>query len=670
LLNILISIDKIMPEAFRPVSTIALHDAIKSAPKDITRRKEISRLSEETIQKMSLVRLPGNLRGDKFSHNFKEMYDATIGLLDSRRDINSFNRYLISTATTFASSMMIFDLQELKRETREQTLTRLKEHSERFSAYQFLAVHYLLQGLTKKNTKEYVIVQQEMARTVRKDAIERALPRISKSIEKAFIGKPATALALNLLTKEAMGSSEKKRDRYIKKRVDRARKEFSENISNQPPIRFMMGVYNDVAEYCRKKGVENPLLNLTLGDVTGLGMDNQVAEALALNPIGPKGLMLGARARMHIQLAYMSGKDDDKQRYEGDSLGWLGLRKKFIQYGQERGLYSRKNPAVSSIIGEGGADALFRVSRILNEKFKMKWLKENEKEKFPKNKKFKAYFANPAFRMVSAKVRDAGFDVYEEQTTLDKGFRPDLEKVEKYLDKNKDCKVFVYVPINNPSSDITEKEYMDKLIGILRNHGTILINDMAYLGTGNLKKNKELAQSINTYENRVDVYSMSKIFARTGLRCGCAVSTIKELSEKNDIIPVAQGIQLGNAYPMQAEALAIWDLVGPRDRKLLNEHYKGQQKRMIDKLRDIDEKRVAEGKTTLFAWDKDFFADAALYAYVPLTEGVDAFEVIKEAGLVGTPDSGFFQKKIKGKKVRYLRFALGVEEIPEKETTT
>lgn len=650
-------------EAFRPVRTRALREAIKSAPGDITEKREITNISNETIKRMCEVKLPDGFRKDIFPHSLQEMYEVTTSVLKGKKEKEAFNRYLVSTATTFASSMMLFDSQAITGEKREQTLERLKKQTERFSAYQFLSAHYLLQSLTKEGSEEYTKIQEEMAKTIRGDIKEYTLRGVTESIEKTFINRSATGRALKMLTAEAMGPAEKKRDQFIITEVEKARNEFAKGTSKKPPIRFMMGVYNTVAEYCRKNKVENPLLNLTLGDVTGLGMPEEVAEALALNPIGPKGLMLAARARMNIQLAYMSGKGGDKQRYEGDSLGWLALREKFIQYGREFGLYGKDNPAVGSIIGEGGADALYRVLRTVN-------VHLQKTIPLEEGKKLKAYFANPAFRMVSSKVRDAGFDLYEEQTKLENNFRPDLDKVDAYFEANKDCKVFVYVPINNPSSDITTKEYMRDLLGILKKHDAILINDMAYLGTGDREKNKELGQEINTYEKRVDIYSMSKIFGRTGLRCGCAVSTIKGLSEKDDIIPIAQGIQLGNAYPMQAEALAIWDLVGPKDRKLLNEHYKGQQDRMIKKLKKIDDKRLIEGKKALFAWDKQFFADAALYAYVPLAEGVDAFDVIKDAGLVGTPDSGFHQSKIPDEAVRYLRFALGVEEIPEEEATT
>jgi len=647
-----------MAEAFRSVRTRALREAIKSAPNDISEKREITNISNETIQRMCEVKLPNGFRKDIFPLSLKEMYETTTSVLKGKKEKEAFNRYLVSTATNFASSMMLFDSQEIRGETRKQTLERLKKQTEKFSAYQFLSAHYLLQSLTKEGSKEYAKIQEEMAKTIRGDIKEFTLKGVSESIEKTFVGRSATGRALKMLTTEAMGSAEKRRNAFIRKTSDEAREEFNRGTSRKPPIRFVMGIFDTVAEYCRRKKVENPLLNLTLGDVTGLGMTEEVAEALALNPIGPKGLILGARARMYIQLAYMSGKDGDKQRYEGDSLGWPALRKKFIQYGQEFGLYKKENPAVGSIIGSGGADALYRALRTVDVHLR-KTIPLNE------GQKLKAYFANPAFRMVSAKVRDAGFDLFEEQTTLNDNYRPNLEKVDEYFKTHQDCKVFVYVPINNPSSDITTKEYMDKLLITLKKHDAILINDMAYLGTGDLEKNKELAQSINTYENRVDIFSMSKIFGRTGLRCGCAISTIKGLSEKDDIVPIAQQIQLGNAYPMQAEALAIWELVGQKDRKLLNEHYKRQQKNLIKRLKRID----GERKDPLFAWDKPFFFDAALYAFVPLTEGTDAFKIIPEAFLVGTPDSAFFQSVIID-GVKYLRFALGVEEMPEEETTT
>lgn len=407
-----------MPEAYRSIRTKALREAIKHAPGDISDKKEMTNISNLSIDRMCQAELPEGYLKDLFPHSFKEMHKTTIDILKKDKDKEAFNRYLFSTTTEFASSMMLFEFPDVEGENKEQILVRLRNQTEQFFTYQFLAAHYLLQGLTTSGSKEYKKIQDEMVRTLRRDAVEDTLLNVTESIKKTFGNLSATGRALTLLTGDAF-VSEKGRDSFINSKVDGAKAEFLSGKSKKPPIRFMMGIYDEVAEYCKSNNIENPLLNLTLGDVTGLGMAEEVAEALALNPTGPKGLMLAARARMYIQLAYMSaasGKDkkvDDKQRYEGDSLGWGALRDKFIQYGQDLGLY-KKNKVVGSIIGEGGADALYRVSRIIRSH-----LEEKNGGPLPEGQKFEAYFANPAFRMVSAKVRDAGFDVHEEQTTLD-----------------------------------------------------------------------------------------------------------------------------------------------------------------------------------------------------------------------------------------------------------
>lgn len=240
-------------EAFRPVRTRALREAIKSAPGDITEKREITNISNETIQRMCEVKLPDGFRKEIFPHSLQEMYEATTSVLKGKKEKEAFNRYLVSTATTFASSMMLFDSQAIRGETRQQALERLKKQTERFSTYQFLSAHYLLQSLTKEGSKEYTKIQEEMAKTIRGDIKEYTLRGVSESIEKTFIGRSATGRALKMLTADAMGPAEKKRDLFIKKKVDEARKEFSEGKSKKPPIRFMMGVYDAVAEYCQKK---------------------------------------------------------------------------------------------------------------------------------------------------------------------------------------------------------------------------------------------------------------------------------------------------------------------------------------------------------------------------------------------------------------------------------
>ncbi|MFA6017448.1 MAG: pyridoxal phosphate-dependent aminotransferase [Patescibacteria group bacterium] len=642
-----------MPEIFKTRRPRALNEAIEIAPRDLTDRKELTSISDRTIQRMLKVNLnPGSVIKELFPLRFDEMYEATTGLLKDRAEKESFNRYLVSTATTFAANLMLNTFSEQAKETREQTLERLKLQTEQFHMYQYLSAHFLLQELRinkpKSKSKSRSEIEEKIINKLRHEVGRYTIEEVSKSVSEHFIGKPATSKALTMLMKGVVQEDEKT-DKFIQEAVKKGREGFSKN----PKIRFMTNVFNEVGKFCAKKGIENPLLNLTLGDVSGLGMPDEVAEALALNPIGPKGLLLAARAKMYEQLAYLNGKPTDPHGYDPNALGWQGLRNRFIDYGREMGLYKDNNPATESIIGAGGAQALYKTYKILDKYF------EGTKQK--ENGPIEAYFANPAFRMVGAKASEAGLKLIEKPTTAENNFLPDLDEVDAYFTANPQCKVFIFVPISNPSTHIAQKEYVKELLIRLKKHDAVLVNDMAYLGTGDLKANKELTKVLNTYKKRVDVYSMSKIFGRPGIRCGCAVTTDESIKEY--FVPGGQENQLAEPYPVQDEAMALWDLVGQEDRNLLNDQYKKQQIRVINMLRKIDEERQKAGKITLFDWKKRIFAEAGLYAYLPLNtkKGVDGFTIIEEAHLVGTPDGAFYKPGLPDNG--YIRFALGLEEI-------
>lgn len=640
-------------EVFRIRKTRALNEVIKTAPRDLTERKEITSISNRTVQRMLEINLnQGSLIKELFPFRFDEMYQATTGLLKDQNEKESFNRYLFSSSTTFASNIMLNAFPEKAGESREKTIERLKLQTEQFHMYQYLSAHFLLQELIinkpKSKSKSRSEIEEKVINKLRHEVKRYTVEEVSRSIAEHFIGKPAISKALSALMKGAINEDEQT-DSFIKGAVKKGREGFSKN----PQIRFMTNVFNEVSKFCAEKGIENPLLNLTLGDVSGLGMPDEVAEALALNPIGPKGLLLAARAKMYEQLAYMNGKSTDPHGYDPNALGWQGLRNKFIDYGQGLGLYRDNNPVAESIIGAGGAQALYKTYKILNKYF--------EGTGQTKDGPVEAYFANPAFRMVGAKASEAGLKLIEKPTTAENNFLPDLDEVDAYFTDHPQCKVFIFVPISNPSTHIAQKEYVKKLLKILKTHDAVLVNDMAYLGTGDLKANKGLTKVLNTYKKRVDVYSMSKIFGRPGIRCGCAVTTDESI--KKYFIPGGQENQLAEPYPVQDEAMALWDLVGQEDRNLLNGHYKTQQERIIKMLQKIDEERKGAGKTLLFDWEKPIFAEAGLYAYLPLNtkKGIDAFTLIEEAHLVGTPDGAFYKPGLPDNG--YIRFALGLEEI-------
>jgi len=370
---------------------------------------------------------------------------------------------------------------------------------------------------------------------------------------------------------------------------------------------------------------------------------------MGYDPLGKKGLAIGVRAQAYEALLYEAGVDFDPHRYDLASLGWMGLRQRFIEYGEQFGLYN-KGEVKESMIGEGGAGTLLRVFTAIHMYLQTK----------APGKKFSVYFPNPAFRMVGDAAGDAGFIVNEVATQSSNGFFPDTKELDNYLEIHPECKVFIFIPIGNPNASFPILKKVEELLAVLKKHDVFLVNDFAYLGTGELEKNKELVQVLSTYKKRIDSYSMSKIFGRTGLRCGCAVTLDEDLAAQ--FSPAAKHIQLGLSYPMEQEAMAIWDYVSQEDRNVLNSYYRTQQDNLLQILKDTDSKRIAQQKLPLFNLKKPVFNTAGLYLYIALNEGFDAFDVLQETGYVGVPDSAFSNASltIQGP---YMRFALGVERI-------
>ena len=476
---------------------------------------------------------------------------------------------------------------------------------------------------------------------------EKSIEQISgkrKKLEKKLINSIFSKIKKN----DSLVNAQDKENHIIAKGVERAKNQLQNNDGGSI-IRQMMSVFNEIDSICKAQQIRSHLKNLTLGDVSGKNMPSIVQDAMGYDPLGPKGLAIHTRAKAYEAMLFEAGLEFDPHRYDLPVLGWKGLRERFIEYGQQFNLYS-PNEVKESMIGEGGIGTLLRVFTAA----RMQLQKEQP------HKTFSAYFSNPAFRMVGDAARDAGLAVVEVATNPEDGFFPDPDELNIYFLKHPECKVFIFIPIGNPNADFPLSTRVKKIVQVVKKHKLLLVNDFAYLGTGDNKKNTELAHILSTYKKRIDCFSMSKIFGRTGLRCGCAITTDEAFAQQ--FSPAAKHIQLGMSYPMQQEAMAIWDFVSQNDRNVLNSYYKTQQKNILHALHSHDAKRIVEGKKPLIDPTKPIFDQAGLYLYIPLSKGFDAFDVLQETGYVGVPDTAFSNVNL-AVKGSYVRFALGVERM-------
>jgi aspartate/methionine/tyrosine aminotransferase len=498
-------------------------------------------------------------------------------------------------------------------------------------------VNTLAKELIKNPTKSLEYIEENTL-----NRIQGTSPASKKTVQKINDQQVKTNKKQSLVE-----NLEMERD-IIKQKVNEAKKQLS-NGDGGSVIRFMMGVFNEINTVCLSKGIQPHLKNLTLGDVSGKNMPSGVVDQLGYDPMGPRGLSISSRADAYEAMLYEAGVQFDPHRYDLASLGWYGLRERFIEYGTHFGLYPERDHK-ESMIGEGGAGTLLRVFTAIH-----MYLKKNEP-----NKKFSAYFPNPAFRMVGDAAADAGLHVVEVATKPANGFFPDPKEVDEFFSHHSECKVFIFIPIGNPNATFPHISRVKEILEVLKKHDVILVNDFAYLGTGDKNKNKELAQVLSSYKKRIDSFSMSKIFGRTGLRCGCAVTTDDSLAQY--FSPAAKHIQLGLSYPMEQEAMALWDLVTQKERNILNAYYRTQQQNLMEILKKNDLKRTKRGDKPLLDSHKPFFDQAGLYLYVPLTQGLDAFDVLQDTGLMGVSDGAFSNSSL-SVEGPYVRFALGIERI-------
>ena len=422
-------------------------------------------------------------------------------------------------------------------------------------------------------------------------------------------------------------------------------------------IRDMTQVYQRSLEYARKEiGLDNPpILNLTLGDVNlQKEMEPEFADVpYRMGLTGPKLRQIQERANAYENI--MREASINYPEYDVRALGWEALRNRHRDYLNRFGLQGyvenyqvtadgpRIDGSALSYAGSDGLELAYKIARSV--------LKEESQDQNPA-----ILFPTPGFMMVKDIADGIGIHTKELKTSPENQFLPDPEELELYLNlaENQDVKIFVLTPINNPASYIAEASYISRLLSVLEKHGILLINDLAYLGTGNEKLNRELGEALNGYKRRIDVLPDTKFFGVPGLRCGSIFTPDEKIAALFE--PEAKKQRLAMSYPMQFRAMAMWDFVKDEDLQRLKDLYYHRQQKFRQLLGDrtdlfqLEQTQATQGR------------DGALYLWVPLQESVSAVDVIKQTGLFGTPAGAFYLGDT-GQKVNYIRFALGVEPM-------
>ena len=204
------------------------------------------------------------------------------------------------------------------------------------------------------------------------------------------------------------------------------------------------------------------------------------------------------------------------------------------------------------------------------------------------------------------------------RTTLEDKWTPDMRRLENMI--NSTTKMIVLNYPNNPTGKVLDKQTIEKIVLLAKDHGLYLLSDEVYadyvFGEFNSLRRYDYAKTIM-------VGSFSKRYAMTGFRVGYAIASKEIISQLTRVQAVAI---TSVAEPMQHAALAALE-VDPLDNiKLM----KKRVDLVYNKLKKMSLRCVEP--------------DGAMYAYPELPEDKEDMPLVEkllEKGVAIAPGSGF-----------------------------
>jgi aspartate aminotransferase len=203
-------------------------------------------------------------------------------------------------------------------------------------------------------------------------------------------------------------------------------------------------------------------------------------------------------------------------------------------------------------------------------------------------------------------------------TTLDDKWTPNIKRLEDQV--NSSTKMIVLNYPNNPTGKVLDKQTIEKIILIAKDHGLYLLSDEVYAdyAFGEFSSIRKY-----DYAKTITIGSFSKRYAMTGFRVGYAIASKEIISRMTRVQAV--GIT-SVAEPMQYAALAALGVDPSKNIELM----KRRVRLVYDKLKKMS-LRCAE-------------PDGAMYAYPELPKDMEDMllvEKLLEKGVAIAPGSGF-----------------------------
>ncbi len=585
-----------LPNPIKEAITIAPTDPLYDGPKD----NRVSLYVNTTVNSWKKA-------NDQFGNDF-----ANWEKIFSPEDLNAIKFYLASSAITLAGFKDYPQTYESKVEEARAGIT-------------------LFQHLTDGSTQK----EQEAYLKTRDVIFQREPSGITLSIPPEFRSVP----------EEPKDLEEKLR--IIKSKL-RGKFDAWKKADFVPEMRDILAYYTDIRN---EHPVESRyLFDLAIGDInlrseTIEDEFKDLPERLGLE--GVKFERIEQRKTEYDVLLKRAGVN--LTGYQTKPIGWEGLIQRGEEYLNYFGLGGYRQEG--RFIAMGGSDAM-QLALMTARAF----LKDEQKDV---NFDPEVIFPTPGFMMMKDVAEELKMKAVELKTRPEQNFLPDPDNLRELLKNNPKAKIIVLTPINNPGSHIADIDQMKKIMDVLDEpefKDIVVINDFAYLGTGETEENQGLGEVLNRRKRRIDILAWTKLIGQPGLRCATGATPDEGIAKF--VIPEAKNKVYAISYAMQVQAMATLDFVKFEDMHRLTELYMYRQRKLIELLKKRSDLFDFENKPITY-WD------AALYAFVPIKEGLDPLDVIVQTGLFGTPAGAFYFDRLDPSIPKYIRFAVGITPLTE-----
>jgi LL-diaminopimelate aminotransferase len=231
----------------------------------------------------------------------------------------------------------------------------------------------------------------------------------------------------------------------------------------------------------------------------------------------------------------------------------------------------------------------------------------------------------PGYPVYAIATRLAGGEPHDLPLTADGEFLPDLDSIPK--DKLSRAKALWINYPNNPTGATAGRDFLEKALGLAREHGFVLCADCAYSELAfDGYRPPSVLELPGAREVAVEFHSMSKTYNMTGWRVGFAAGNSRVVKALADL---KSNLDSGVFTAVQEAGIAAMRLWPGHLQELI-----GAYQRRRDVL--VNGLRAAGYQPPM--------PKATFYVWMPVPGGDDrgfASRLIQETGVLVTPGSGF-----------------------------